>query len=50
MIVAKITIKCPCSPDATIIAEPMVAEEKEADNFYVECCQCGRRYHLVVER
>jgi len=35
--------------DATLIADPMFVVENTTDDFYVECCQCGRRYYLIVK-
>jgi len=49
MIEAKVEIKCPCCAKATLIADPMFVVENTTDDFYVECCQCGRRYYLIVK-
>jgi len=49
MIEAKVEIHCPCHAGAILIAEPMVVCEKRDDSFYIQCCQCGRKYYLVAE-
>ena len=51
MIEAKLVFICPCSPEASIIVDPiLIAEnENEIGKSYVRCCRCGAKYAVIKQ-
>ena len=45
MILAKVEINCPCG--GKLVADPTIVCERIEDEYFIECCQCGRRYYLI---